>query len=270
MIKRKEFIAIWKEVKKAIQDSFIFAHNNSLNENDFIQFLAHSEYLESLEGANVNPYIIDYTEHRHRDAFRINHLTRYLNEAYTFEDDETADSEDKIARELMIYTHIWESKPFLRQLKRLALMTNSEEYGWKVEIPDFTKHKFIRQEVREIFDSKELQIGNVIKKGYHSSLRNSFAHSEFYFDKHNSQIVLTNYKGEDWEIEKISFDEWTQRFCYSFLLSYEFQSMFLKARKQLQHEGEGYPVIMKDKNGKNVVGVLFYDKTKDFFRGIIK
>ncbi len=270
MITRKEFSAIRQEVTKAIQDSFIFAHKNSLNENDFIQFLAHSEYLQILERTQINPYIIDYTEHRHRDAFRINHLARYLNEAYTFKDGETTDSEDRIAKELMIYTHIWESKPFLRQLRRLALMTNSEEYGWNVQIPDFTKQKFIREEIREVFDSKGLQIGNVIKMGFHSSLRNAFAHSEFYFDEYNSQIVLTNYKGEDWEIEKISYNEWTKRFCYSFLLSYEFQSMFLQTRKELQHEGKGYPVITKDKNGKNVVGVLYYDKTRDSFRGIIK
>jgi hypothetical protein len=270
MITREEFKKIHLEVKNAIRDAFIFAHQNSLNKNDFVQFLAHSEYIESLEKTQINPYIIDYTEHRHRDAFRLNHLARYLNDAYTFKNGQTEDSDDNFARELMIYTHIWESKPFLRQLRRLALLTNSEEYGWIVDVPDSSKRNFIKEQIREIFDEKKIPLGEVIKKGYHSSLRNAFAHSEFYFDDYSSQIILTNYKGENWEIQKISYNNWTKRFCYSFLLSYEFESMFQEARKNLEHEGLGYAVVTKNKQGEDVEGILFYDRTRDFFRGIIK
>ena len=36
----------------------------------------------------------------------------------------------------MIYTHIWESKPFLKQLYRFSLLCQGKAYPREIDIPD--------------------------------------------------------------------------------------------------------------------------------------
>jgi len=144
----------------------------------------------------------------------------------------TDDDQYRINLELMIYTHIWESKPFLKRLYRIAHLLNGEEYDWRIEVPDMSKHDFIRSHIRQIFKDKGFSIWKVIKEGFHTSLRNAFAHSEYSFDTMNNhnRINLYNYGGASWELQAISFDEWSKRFVYSVLLSYYFINLIHQRR----------------------------------------
>ena len=125
---------------------------------------------------------------------------------------------------MMIYTHIWESKPNLKKLYRLSRLVNQEGYVWDSSniVPDYCKRDFIKG-IREKFDEKGNQIGEFIKKGYHSSLRNAFAHSEYsFFMTGDYDIKLLNYREKDssWALKGVAFDEWSERFVYSILLCY--------------------------------------------------
>lgn len=82
-------------------------------------------------------------------------------------------------------------QPLLKKLYRFAHLANSESYHWKVVVPDMSKHDFIRNEIRQVFDDKGNPIAATIRNGFHTSLRNAFAHSEYSFDtKQQSQNLI--------------------------------------------------------------------------------
>lgn len=270
MIRKEDFRKIKFEVDNAINEAFTFAKENEKNENDYVLFLSNAEYIEKYTASTINPYVVDYRVNGYRDQERLKFLVEYLNNVYSFQTLNTADSTTSITIELMIYTHIWESKPFLRQLRKLASICNKEDYDWNVKVPDYTKHTYIRESIRDIFGDKNLKLNDIITKGYHSSLRNAFAHSEYIFGMNSPELVLTNYSGKDWEIETISFDEWTIRFCYSFLLSYGFQEKFDMERMNLLEGEPGHPVTLKKTDGTNQNGIMKYDKERDSFRAKLR
>ncbi len=237
MISKQTFSHIDKEVRDAIQNTLDNLKKN--NSSNYVLFLAQGEFLEKDDKnlLNFDLYVIDYRIDEYKDKTRLTFLTNFLNTFYSFTVNKQAtdDNEQRIHMELMIYCHIWESKPFLKKLYRLAHITNGKDYDWKVSIPDMTKWKFIRHEIKRAFDSSGSKLSEIIKKGFHSSLRNAFAHSEFSLDTigGNKRIWLDTYKGDKWDIQEISFDEWSKKFAYSFLLSYYLLILTQKSRRNL-------------------------------------
>ncbi len=236
MITRKEFAKIDQEVKDSLHETFEHLRHNCIDHN-YILFLADGEYQEYLKKSHLklNPYSIDNREDRYKDQSRQNFFIRFMQLFYSFPKGrpKTDDNEFRLTMELMIYTHIWESKPFLKQLFRLASLAKGDSYKWVVEVPEMSKHEFIREEIRDILKAKNLSLHDVITKGFHTSLRNAFAHSEFQIDNHNKLIHLHTYKGALWDLKSISFDDWTKRFAYSSLLSYHFFNERVRKRKDL-------------------------------------
>lgn len=235
MITKEEFKKIDSEVKSSLEEAFDFLKNNCVDYN-YIIYLADGEYHEKYRNSdlNLNPYTIDNRGDRHKDLSRQNFFIQFMKTFYSFQNDikETFDDEYILTMELMVYTHLWESKPFLRQLYRLADLINGKSYSWKVSVPDMSKHIYIRKEIRDILKSKNLSLANIITNGFHTSLRNAFAHSEYQIDIRNKFIYLDTFKGGNWDIERISFDDWTIRFVYSALFSYHFLN--LKAQKRAE------------------------------------
>jgi hypothetical protein len=259
MIQEVRFREIKEEVDDALEEAFDTARKKEKENNDFLLFLSNAEFIDKYENiTNFNPYVIDYRINKLRDQDRLKFLVEYLNEAYKFKEGKTIDSKKSLNLELMIYTHIWESKPFLRLLKKLSLLCGGEEYDWKVEIPDFSKHKFIRN-IKTQFRSHKLKLAEVIERGYHSSLRNAFAHSEYIFDWNTPSFILSNYKGSDWEIQRLTFDEWTERFSYSFLLTLGFQNRFEGYKAAIKQGKPGHEVILKNKMNANKKGIIIYN-----------
>jgi hypothetical protein len=83
------------------------------------------------------------------------------------------------------------------------------------------------------------------------------------------EIHLLNYERKSWELQKISFDDWTIRFCYSFLLGYKIQEK-INTEKEFLIDGEpGYLVNLKNKRSVNVLGKILYDKNNNRFQGFI-
>lgn len=239
MITKTVFAQIDTEVKQSIKETLDFIKQTSFS--DYILFLADGEFKDEkfYETAKLNPYVIDETSDRIMDQTRMVFFTRFLATFYSFPADQFSleDDEMRLHAELMIYAHIWESKPFLRKLYRLAHLSNSETYNWSVTVPDMGKHEFVRN-IRKTFDKSTNNISQIIMKGFHSSLRNAFAHSEYSFDHVdvNKRIDLYNYNGGTWELREITLDDWSKRFVYSALFNYYLLRLIQERRMNLVKE----------------------------------
>jgi len=141
MILKNDFSIINTSIEKEVQNAIEIAKSKSTNE--FLLLVSNAQYIEKLKNCGVNPHVINYRTDINNDLNRLEFLIDYLNENYSFKTGNTVDSNKSITFELMIYTHLWESKPYLKQLFRLANLINSIDYPWYVEVPDFPKHPFI-------------------------------------------------------------------------------------------------------------------------------
>lgn len=268
MIRKGEFKKIEIEVQNAVNEAFDYAKTKEKNGNDTILFLGNAHYMDNLVGTGTNPYTIDYRLDNLNDEVRLSNLMEYLNLNYSFNAENTVDSKFTLSIELMIYTHMWESKPYLKILKKLSDLCDSQDYNWNVTVPDI-KPNFIRVHIRDVFKKHNLKIHEIITKGFHTSLRNAFAHSEYVFGWNAPKINLLNYKGESWALKEITFDDWTKRFCYTFLLGVKIQEKFHKEKQNLTDGESGYEVQLKDSTGNNVNGKITYDIERNSFRGKI-
>ncbi len=113
--------------------------------------------------------------------------------------------------ELMIYTHFWENDYALRQLKQLANLVESKPYDWYLDVPERDRYGFISKSIIQVFLDANLKAGQILKATYHSQLRNAFAHGKYSL-RSNGSIYLTNYHGESYEMEYITYSEWEERF----------------------------------------------------------
>lgn len=266
MFSKTDFDKIYREVQGAIDECFQSMAKAPQDSTCIISYLAEGDYSYSLEKSKYNPYVIDNNLNALRDQDRLEFLTEYLNENYTFKEKHTSDSKSSVTMELMMYSHIWESEPFLKDLKRIACLANSGIYLWKVEVPDFTKHTFIR-EIRESLEGNKLKLAEVIRKGFSSSIRNAFAHSAYTFQYGDNKITFLNYKGKEWEIREQSFNEWSIRFCYSFVLSY----LLYKSKRYFRtniietFDTDVFHINMPNKDGSNGVYRIKYEKDRDLF-----
>lgn len=267
MITKERFYEIRNEVDTALKNTFKELEIKCYNE--FVLLLAYAEYNE--EYKNIphmkSAYTIDDTEDRDKDRTRFKFLAEFLNKYYSFSSGQDRVQETDYQRnlEMMIYSHIWETKFFLKQLYRLSYLVKEGKYHWEVEIPDMGKHKAIRETIKENFKFKNNPLCEIISKGFHSSLRNAFAHSDYSFVTMNNFniIALHNYKGESWELQKISFDEWSERFVYSFLLNYLLYDLIEEARKIIK------PDITFEVNTKDDKYIRFrYNKSENSFLGV--
>jgi hypothetical protein len=138
-----------------------------------------------------------------------------------------------------------------------------------VNIPDMGKHDFIRNDIRQILQNRTNHLSEVIRKGFHTSLRNAFAHSEYFFDTMNQNrgIILDNYKGAAWELDQINFDDWSKRFVYSALLSYYlFSVSHAKRQTLIQDLGTDiYPINLPGKTGGSSLVNIQYRQQHDAF-----
>ncbi len=270
MITEKRYNKIYTEIESCINVSFDSIKAISLS--NYILILAFGEYHGLLlRNPVLSPYLIDYTIDRYTDQNRLKFLADFLNAYYSFRDCEKINPDDyRIHLELMIYTHLWESKSFLKTLFRLAQTQSGERYPWTVSVPDTCKHDFIRNNIRQVLVNKDKSLSDIIKKGYHSSLRNAFAHSQYHYDLAftDDKIYLDNYKRKDWEMKFITFSDWTERFVYSALLSYHLYNTLRFRRKNLSTElnSNVFEIERPSRDGRtiNKVPIMYYKDRDEF------
>lgn len=269
MIQKSLFATIDQEVKQSLIDTLENIRIN--NFDNYILFLADAEYKSEYDNTNYSSYVIDNRIDYYKDESRMRFLSEFLTNYYTFAVPQTFvdDDEYRLHLELMAYTHIWESKPFLKKLCRLAHINNKEAYNWNVVVPDMSKHDFIRNDIRHTFEIQYNNLSEIIKRGFHTSLRNAFAHSEYSFDtlNGNRRIILDTYTGERWDIPFITFDDWSNRFVYSALLSFYLFSITHKKRNSLiQDTGtDTFEIIHPKKDGSTQLVKIQYRQEHNSF-----
>lgn len=288
MITLTRFKEIDNEVKNAINTTLDSLKVSA--QEGYILFLANGDYRKDQDKPNskFNPNVIDYKGDLYRDETRLNFLGRFLQTLYTFpkmkltcwgkflslfnsslkksvsEERVINDDELRMNLEFMIYSHTWESEHFLKDLYRLAILVNTGNYEWNVEVPPMGKHDFIRNKIRDKFKSKNNPISEIITKGFHTSIRNAFAHSQYSFSVHNKTIWLENYNGEPWELRKLSFDEWSERFVYSTLLTYYMLNLKHERKFKIAEDfGTNIFAITLPPNSKKVN--IIYDSRRQLF-----
>jgi hypothetical protein len=269
MITKIRFGEIDSEVKTCLNQVFDFMKKKF--EMNYVLLLAEGEYWErySKMSGNLNPFVIDSRMDRYKDETRLTFLTEFLTQYYSFGNgnQEVADVLYRMHNELMVYCHIWESKPFLKKLFRISSIVAGEEYDWHVEVPDMSKHKFIIDVIRPKFENDLPCLVDIMKKGFHKSLRNAFAHSEYSFDTMNDhkRIWLDTYTGKSWDIQEISFNDWSERFVYSALFCYHTLSINYKRRSTLIEDlgRDEFEIDHPNSRGTKDKVKIKYDKEHD-------
>ncbi|MBC6608488.1 hypothetical protein H8B13_16800 [Hymenobacter sp. BT188] len=131
MITKTDFTSIEQEVIESLEEAFSYLKTHSID-NSYILFLADGEYKEKYKKSSIklNPFTIDNIEDRDKDQSRLNFFIKFMNSFYSFSDsiNQTKDNEFRLTMELMIYTHVWESKSYLKQLYRLASLIDGKSY----------------------------------------------------------------------------------------------------------------------------------------------
>lgn len=237
MITRIDFASIDKEVKGSVIECLDYIRN-CCSDHNYLLFLADAEYQPQYYGTGFSPYVIENKIDHYKDETRQRFFTQFMETFYSFANNlqQTTDNEYRLTMELMVYCHLWESKPFLKQLFRLSSLVSGKPYEWKVEVPEMSKHDYIRKAIRDTFKKSGLSIADIISKGFHTSLRNAFAHSEYGIDEKYSIISLDTYKGAAWDIKDITFDDWTIRFVYSAFLYYHFLNEKQRKRESINKD----------------------------------
>ncbi len=272
MISIQKFDAIVHEVVAALNESFDFVKNNC-SDQKYILLLADADFISRYAS---NPrvgsgYVLESREDIYKDRSRINFFTQFMDSFYSFPASapQTTDDQYKITMELMMYTHIWESKPFLKQLYRLACLVDKQPYPWIVEVPPMSKHDFIRNNIRDVLKRQKMKLADIIcPKGFHTSLRNAFAHSEYEIREDMQFIHLDTYNGKPWDIENLAFDKWTEMFAYSTLLSYHYLRIKYERRESIVKDfgkDEFFIMYPSNKHQSRLMKVGYDARFKNFF-----
>lgn len=268
MIRKEEFRKLAFEVESAIDELFETAKKNEKNKNDYILFLARSYYDTEADKIEMSPWRLDHALEEFIDHHRIDFLIHYLRTNYNFQAENSVDSKFSLTIELMIYTHLWESKHNLGNFKKIADLCDSKDYDWNIKIPGDSKYRFVTTNIRDVFKKHELKIYNIFKDCYKSQLRNAFAHSLYHFSLNGHYIILENYDKDKYQIKQLTFDEWTIIFLKSALIQNLFYKKFNSEIEALEI-GKEYEVKMEF-NGEMQIGTLTYDHDRKRFIGNIK
>jgi hypothetical protein len=222
MITRDRFLGIRKEVEDALTLTLNYIRN--ANEEAYVLLLARGEYHPEYNANRFNPNTIDNAIDGFKDLSRKKFLVEFLTKYYSFDGVTEIDNDTyRMNIEMMIYTHIWESNPFLKELFRFTDIYLGNTFSWTVKMPKKSKKNFIQQKIHNAIEKHCISIATIVSNGYCEQLRNAFAHFDFSIEENGSEydIVLHNYDSRNPDLKKgISFDEWSEYFAYSFLLSY--------------------------------------------------
>lgn len=270
MTTKKRFLEIDKEVKEAVKELLDYAMKH--NKDKYILWLADAEYNASYEKTRHSPYVLSSRVDYYKEEGRLAFSEFYLNKIYNFPPGttQTVDHPFWLQLEMMIYSHVWESNKFLKQLFRLKEIVSGRQYPWKVDVPEFYKHNFIRLELRDAFKAKNLKVAEVITKGFHTSLRNSFLHSEYEIDFTAAIIHLHTRrvgKKQPFEMDEMSFDLWTERFLYTIFLNYHFVKEKYARQKSVKNDfkTDEFQLAWPLTQNKTKVITLYYDESRTSF-----
>lgn len=242
------FIDIQEEVKRVICNALDKMIVKSFS--DYVLLLARADYHEWLDRSDIDvtPYILEDGRYRLIDSTRQRFLDmyfeKYVNRLISNKTCEVDEREYDLNIQMMIYSHIWESALFLKQLERIALVLNGEKFNWNRKFEgNSVKSQFIEECMLKKLESTDKGMWELISNCYSRELRNEFAHSTYQIQMSARKIVSHNnglYQGKP-----VSFDEWDEMFVKSVMLS-SYLNHITNERKNLfiKDYGDG-PILIK-------------------------
>lgn len=254
-------------VLDAMEELFDYCLKNEATENDFLVFLENGHHDASFAPKGVNPFLIGQGFDGAKDYDRMAFVATYLNIPFEKYHDDAPTAQDKfdvrrnsIALSMMVYVHFWESKVFLRRLRLLAMLSESQAYDWHLNVNPTNTYTFIKNKIREVFKSKGLKIYDVIKDAYKSQVRNAFAHSDYYLS--DGKVYLDNYNPNDqWSIEYISFEDFDKIIIKTLLIHHAMISKLDEYKKRLGEERADREIYVPENGGTK--RTLHYRKVGD-------
>ena len=216
--------------------------------SDFALLLASGDYYEVLytHTNDMSPYVIeDPTDELiddTRQSFLNSFLRKYINRIKDGVEMYDQELEYEINIQLMVYTHVWESHWFLKQLERIAAILTGKGYVWKSSVMTTPKSSFIREHIIQRLDGKS-DLLDIIKRCYSDTLRNDFAHSSYYIDM--GDRAIKSHKHGLLEENVITFSEWEKMFVNTILLSVDLNNMLFETKQNfVALFGDG-PIVCK-------------------------
>lgn len=221
---------ILQEVENAIAEAYDYIAMNDYV--SYVLYIGRADMIHGLKPQACTDCVIDYQADRYYDETREGFYLRYLNKNYKREGFNYAgtDGIDALSIEMMIYSHLWDSRYFLKSLVRMAAIVNGDGYLWKPVIPENGKWGFFKDTIIAPLKSKGLKLGDVVEKGCCTDLRNSFAHALYDVDADSRIITLRPKRG----IQMMSFDEFQRKFLYSVILMNKMQNVL-----EMNHDAAG-------------------------------
>ena len=104
--------------------------------SDYVLLLARAGYQVENESTFLSPYVIQSNIEHIQDESRRKFLHTYLNQ-YTYFLEENIFYinemlEYNVNIQLMLYSHVWESRCFLMSLKRIVSILSRQGYNWRI------------------------------------------------------------------------------------------------------------------------------------------
>lgn len=204
-----------------------------INFSDYVLLLSRAGYLKDLETTSLSPYVSQSNLELIQDNSRRQFLHVYLNQyTHCLEENILYDNEMheyNINMQLMLYSHVWESRCFLMSLRRIVSILSGNGYEWRISfqtkqggsnkmIP-INKGKFIREKVLGPLKTIDKILYEFLTNLYNSTIRNGYSHSMYKIDMEKGCIEFLN--SESYKIEdSICFSDWDDIFCRAVLFSY--------------------------------------------------
>jgi hypothetical protein len=234
------------EIKEAVEELFEAAYKNQRIDTDLLLVIIHGYYDEKhktfLEKEKLSPYVfgpahIGYSLDSFYEFFHFYRTTHKSKKKFSklLSDPATKEETEYHERltlnlELMIYLKFWESDLLLRQLYNLVNLAAGKYYDWNFTPPDagkkenssgkFSRRPFIRNHIQTPMKTVCPKFHSLIEDNYSAQIRNSIAHSKYYFMGRNLQLANRD-ENKHYELHNIPFDDWEIRF-HKTLLFYNF------------------------------------------------
>lgn len=242
-----EYKILRKEVLETIK--YIFCQMKKRDFKSYALFLA-SAYKDELY-RRIPPYVPFATEYvfdQYIDETRNSFMSEYLvsfvdclrnpNSLMFFS------QSYNINLQLMIYTHIWESKLFLKRMVRMANILAGNGYVWDIPFVhknrndqeiDIKKGQLISNTILSLLRKSDDIVYQFLSSLYDSNLRNSFAHSMYMIDENEKKIKTIENAFNCFD-KSIGFSQWEDDFVKIALFSYHFSLMLDSYREEVMIE----------------------------------
>jgi hypothetical protein len=158
-----------------------------------------------------------------------------------------------IQLEMLVYLKIWEADLFIKKLYQLTKLALGENYDWHFSIAESnrdkdatgTREKIIRKKIRDRLEKIYPQIYSAIKNAYRTQIRNSIAHSKYYFI--GRTIHPNNYIEKDpaSQLKVVHFDDWIEIFHDTMIIYNEMIRLFSKVDKHYEKEAKNNKLLQE-------------------------